>query len=293
MKTLLSVVLLVSLLWAAMPVTIKYDIYPAQVTTDGFLKQLDMTNGMQIALGNVPGYSYVEKFGNAPDFDATDGFVTVWDGADDGHVDLMDYVYSTAAATMAISSTGADTIAIEVQGLGADSTMQIDTVTTSGQAKVTLDSTFIRVFRMKNINTVDNVGHIYLFEDTTVAAGIPVDSSKVRAILQPGNNQTLMAIYTIPMDKKGYFEQYEVSIAGANKTSNYTFELRTRELGGVFQIKDVKAVADNGTSNYTKEYKAPLELEGFTDIEVRVKVNAAGATAASFSAGFHIKLVTQ
>ena len=51
--------------------------------------------GLEVAKGNIPGHSIVHKFGNAPDFDTSDGVVDVWDGASDGGSDLMSlYLFS-------------------------------------------------------------------------------------------------------------------------------------------------------------------------------------------------------
>ena len=51
--------------------------------------------GLDISRGLIAGQSLVHKFGNAPDFDTTDGEVTIWDGAEDGASwEKMVYTYS-------------------------------------------------------------------------------------------------------------------------------------------------------------------------------------------------------
>ena len=47
--------------------------------------------------GNKEYKEFVHKFGGAPDFDTGDGYVSVWDGADDSSTDEMQYNYSTTA----------------------------------------------------------------------------------------------------------------------------------------------------------------------------------------------------
>ena len=72
---------------------------------------------------------YIHKFGAAPDFDSTDGFVTVWDGADDGGTDQMSYQYSATAAIDSISSSDdTDTEPIEIQGLDTDYNVVTQTI---------------------------------------------------------------------------------------------------------------------------------------------------------------------
>jgi len=52
-------------------------------TASGNLRVTDAESGLAIAKGNVVGTGFIHKFGNAPDFDTTDGEVTIWDGAED------------------------------------------------------------------------------------------------------------------------------------------------------------------------------------------------------------------
>lgn len=262
-----------------------------KTTADGNLTISDNSSGLSIAQGNVTGLSFIHKFGNAPDFDAADNMVTIWDGADDGDINQMTYVYSsTPNITKVSSSSSSDAFDVEIQGLGSDCTIVLDTVTLNGQNKVTLNQTYFRVFRMKNIGSVDNVGHVYCYVDTTITAGVPDSSKAVRAIMQPGNNQTLMAVYTIPKNTTSYMRDWYASVSGASKSSNYTIELRARPIGGVFQVKHVSAISDAGTSAYKHGYTEPEVFGALTDIELKVQALAGGVTAASVSGGFDIVL---
>jgi hypothetical protein len=268
------------------------DVRDVQVTQDGYLAISDNSSGLSIAEGNVTGKTYEHKFGNAPDFDQADGVVTVWDGADDGHVNQMAYVYSSTADIDSISSdSAADTMEITVYGLDASYAEQSETVTLSGQTKVALANNYLRVFRMVNTNSSDNVGHIYCYVDTAITAGTPDDPTKVRAIIQPGNNQTLMAVYTIPAGKTGYIRDWFASTAGGNKNSNYPIEFRARPIGGVFQLKHISSLSDNGSSAIQHKYEEPEKFPEKTDLEMRCSALAAGVTEASVSAGFDVVLV--
>ena len=66
--------------------------YNVKTTTDGNLATVDRGNGLSIASGEVTGSAFIHKFGQAPDFDISDGFVTIWDGADDAGINQMNYV---------------------------------------------------------------------------------------------------------------------------------------------------------------------------------------------------------
>ena len=268
------------------------EIVDITATDSGNLRVANAEDGLSIAKGDVSGSSLVHKFGNAPDFDAADGFVTIWDGADDADIDQMNYVYSTTAAIDSISSSsGSDTFDLEIQGLDANYELVVQTITLTGQTRKALDTNLIRVFRLKNVGTADNVGHVYCYENTTLSSGVPVDSTKVRAILQPGNNQTLMAVYTVPAGKTAYVRSWYVATAGANKSSNYIMRLEVRPFGQVFQLKHLSSISDAGSSSEQHAYVDPPKYTEKSDIEMQISMTASGATAGSVSGGFDLVLV--
>jgi hypothetical protein len=143
---------------------------------------------------------------------------------------------------------------------------------------------------MKNVNSTDNIGHVYCYENVALTAGVPNNSTLVRAVMQPGNNQTLMAVYTIPAGKTGYLRDWYASTAGANKSSNYVIELRARPFGGVFQLKHVTSIQDGGTSYIKHDYTEPEKFTEKVDIEMRAQM-LVNTTEAAVSAGFDIVLV--
>lgn len=263
-----------------------------QATNSGNLRITDAESGLAIAKGDVANTTFIHKFGNAPDFDTGDGIVTIWDGADSGGVDEMDYIYSTTADIDSLSSSAAgDTQDVEVQGLDTNYALVTQTITLTGQTRKALDTDLIRIFRVVNVGATDNAGTIYCYVNTALSSGVPIDTTQVRALVHIGNNQTLMAVYTIPAGKTGYMRDWFASIAGANKTSNYLIELRARPFGQVFQLKHTSSLSDVGTSYQQHKYEEPEVFAEKTDIEIRVQATAAGVTAASISAGFDIVLI--
>jgi len=264
----------------------------AAVDTDGHLQVHNMNDGLSIAMGEVTGVTFIHKFGNAPDFDTGDLAVTIWDGADDGDINQMMYVYSSSTdIDTIVSSSASDTGEVEIQGLDGNYDIATQTATLFGQTSVSLDTPLFRVFRVKNIGSVDLVGKVYTYATSSITSGVPDDPRKVRAVTDDGNNQTEMAIYTIPAGTTGYMRSFFAATAGANKNSNYVIKLRARPLGGVFQLKHRTALADLGTSHFQHPYIEPEIFLEKTDIEMTVQVLASGVTAASVSAGFDIVLV--
>jgi hypothetical protein len=266
-----------------------------RTTVDGDLKISDNSSGLSIAQGNVTGASFVHKFGNIPDMDTGDGGnkgPVVFDGADDGNINAMDYTYSTAADIDTLSSSSAsDTFSIELQGLDGGYNLIIQTNTLNGTNKVTLATPLLRLFRMVNQNSTDNVGHVYCFTNGATTGGVPTDATMVRAIIQPTNNQTLMSIYTVKTNAVGYLRDFFAATAGANRDANYRVDLYVRPPGGVFQLKHRTAIQDGGTSFFRYSYTEPEIIPERSDIEMRVKVLTGAITAASVSTGFDLVIV--
>jgi len=262
-------------------------------TVDGDLSISNNSSGLAIAKGDVTGYSSIQKFANAPDFDESDGEVTIWDGAEDGTAwELMSYVYSTTADIDSISSSDAgDTQEITVIGLDTNYNKVTQSVTLNGQTRVALSTSLIRVYRAYNNSSVDLTGHVIVYVNTALTAGVPTDKTKIRAIIDPVNQQTEMAVYTVPAGKTGYLVRGYASTAGASKSSEYIIKFLAREFGKVFRLQNINSISDTGNSIIVLDYFVPLKIEEKTDLEVRVSATAVGATKASISSGFDIILV--
>jgi hypothetical protein len=266
------------------------------VTEDGYLAISDNSDGLAIAKGDVTGHTFIHKFGVAVDFDTGDGAVTIWDGADDANIDQMVYQYSTSADIDSISSSQvADTQNIKIYGLDGSGNLVEQTVTLSGQTRVPLGTSLKRVYRMVNVSSTNLTGYVYCYVNTTLSSGVPVDSTKVRAIIQVNPyvpvNQTLMAVYTIPTGYTGYLREWYASLGGASRTSNYIVYLLARPSGQVFQVKHVSAIAEDGTSSIQHKYVEPEVFAAGTDIEMRVRAEASAITGAKIGGGFDIVLV--
>ena len=248
--------------------------------------------GLDIARGNIPGISFIHKFGEAPDFDTGDGHVTIWDGADDANIDQMVYQYSSTADIDRLSSSNAgDTQDIEIQGLDSNFDQATQTITLTGQTPVALTTSLVRVFRLKNVGSTSNAGHVYCFVNGATTLGVPDTPADVRAIMQPGLNQTLMAVYTIPNGKTGYMDSFYAATSGASKNSPFHVHFLARPTGQVLQLKNAFTILETGTSRTQHFYKVPEIFQAKTDIEMRVEAEAGGTTGARFAGGFDLILV--
>jgi len=261
-------------------------------TSSSNLRVTDAENGLAIAKGDVTNTTFIHKFGNAPDFDTGDSPVTIWDGANDASLDEMQYNYSTTAAIDSLSSSNAgDTQDIEIQGLDSNYDLVTQTITLTGQTRAALSTSLIRVFRLKNVGSTDLAGSAYVYENTAISGGVPTDTTKVRAMIENGNNQTLMAVYTIPNGYTGYMRDWYAATSGASRDSAYVIDLYARPFGQVFQLKHKSALNDTGSTYIQHKYEEPEKFTEKTDIEMRVTLADASKTAASVSGGFDIVLI--
>ena len=213
----------------------------------------------QIARGLIRGASHINKFGYNPDVGSN--FETVWDGSN-----LYTYIGTAGTALVTSSNTSDDNNGtVEIQGLDANYNVQTVTATIGGSAT---QETFIRVFRVKMLtaNTgTSNVGTITVTVD-----------SKSAAVISPAKGQTLMAVYTIPADKKGYLLKLQGNLEKAKESE---FQLMARPFGGAFNIKG-KFGSSGDVVNY--DYPVPLEFDEKTDIEIQVRAGATTAAGALF-----------
>jgi hypothetical protein len=229
---------------------------------------------LQVKRGQIGWHEAIFKFGFNADVD--DALETVW--AQGG---LYSYIETATVLKVSSSSTndtsaGTGARTVTLSGLDANYAEVSETVTLNGQTAVNTTKTYIRINRMV-VNTAgsggQNAGVIYA-GDGTVTSGVPAEKYATIAI---GDNQTLMALWTVPADYTAYLLQKDVTAATAQNNKYATIHLVARPFGEVFQTKD-KHVLDNGVLHQT--YTIPLKFTEKTDIEVRCIGDSASADIA-------------
>jgi len=205
---------------------------------------------LDVPLGNVPGVSSVNKFGRNPTV-ASGSTEDIWDGS---------AIYSwPATALMTSISQTTDQAAmrgatIEIQGLNA-SWVQVTqnavldaTLTTN---VVTLDPALIRCFRMKVLADVVSTSPIRVHN-----AGETQDY----AIISTGNNQTLMALWTVPASKVALMTSYYATVNPG---------------GGAPTSLNVRLWARDNANSYERQLKHILGAAGDVDAYGRFQHNFA------------------
>lgn len=236
---------------------------------------------LQLAREQISFHKTLFKFGFNVDVD--DALETVW--AQGGL-----YSYLSTATVLKISSsdtndtsagTGARTVTL--YGLDANYDEISETITLNGQTAVNSTLSYLRINRMvvRSAGTGGkNAGVIYAGTGT-VTAGVPAN---IYASVAIGDNQTLMALWTVPRGYTAYLTQTDVTLATTQNNKYCTCSLVVRPYGEVFQVKDRFVKAESTT---TIAYNVPLKITEKSDIEYRAQGDSAGADIA-ISAGFEL-----
>ena len=126
---------------------------------------------------------------------------------------------------------------------------------------------------MQNDGTNDLAGTVYCYSGTTNTGGVPSGGSVEKARIENGNNQTLMAIYTVPAGKYGFLYRGEIGILkqGGSAVSNEYARVyyQSRRQGKVFQIKKVVTLLSSGSSNFQDRRSFPDIIPPLTDIKIQ------------------------
>lgn len=228
---------------------------------------------LEVQKGNITGHSAVDKFGHNPVV-ASQDYEDIWDA---GGI----YVFPTVARLVDIASTdddddftGTGAKQVEIFGLDASWAPQSEILNLTGTTITTTSNTYLRLFRMKIKGDQNLIGDL--------SATSQVDDyllAQVRGADQ--DNQTLMAIYTIPAGKTGYLVSFFYTLKTGKATA---LDLQVREFGGVFQNKR-KLVTDEA---YLPPIKVSLTIPEKSDVKIRAK---ASTGSHEVSGGFSIILV--
>ncbi len=244
------------------------------------------------ALVDDPRFGSVNKFGRTPNVDAATP-TDVWDGSIAGVGSLI-WVPPSAARIHAIGSGNADDTAagagaqaVEVQGLDANWAVQTETVELAGVATVNTVGSYLRIFRMK----VTRVGANGIASDN-ITATAAVDGTVTAAIITP-NNQTLMAIYTVPTGKTAYMVAYYTTM-NRNSPSNSSADVKLFVKSAVdvstspWQLKHMKGLFVAGTSSICHRFYPYYVISEKSDIKIQIDNCTDNNT--DFAAGFDLIL---
>ena len=178
------------------------------------------------------------------------------------------------------ASTGASIFHI---GLSLDASFldQEEFVVLNGASNVATVGSYIRQSRAR----VFGPGTTGAAGDITSTA---VDDGTVSMQILGSNNQTLMAIFTVPANKIGYIVKWWGSMTRAVASATSDFHLRGGTLDGIGYLLQDRSFTTTGSSQFTYDYTVPIPIPGGSDIWVEANSNANLVGVAS---GFDVILV--
>ena len=236
---------------------------------------------LEVASGNIAGVSSVNKFGANEDV-ASGTEEDVWDA---GGIYTFPLTADITQIRQSVTQVAMQGATIEVQGLDVNWDLVIQTVDLDAADTTTpmpLDTPLRRVFRMRVLENIVATQNII-----ATNAGLTVTYARIT----PTNNQTEMAIYTVPSGYTAYITSYYcdyVKVTGKDPTSiDFYLWMADRANNYAFQIKHSKGIPQNG-SGFQHFFQPYFKVTEKTDIKISALSNGA---AAHVHAGFDIVLV--
>lgn len=176
-------------------------------------------------------------------------------------------------------STGASILFI--QGLGATLQLQSEFVMLNGTTIVPTANLYSKMFRGRVLGSPPSTGAV-----GDVTATSQADATVSVQVLN-GNNQTLMAVFTVPIDKNGFITRWWASLSKKQAgVSNVV--LRAGQINGYGFISQNRSVTSTGSSTFDSIYTVPIVIGPGLDVWVEAD---AGSNDMGIASGFDIVLV--
>jgi hypothetical protein len=247
---------------------------------------------LEIGAGNIEGYRTERKFFFSPNL-GLNTLNDVWSYSPTQRE--MQYTADTGADFYLTSSSASDAGKdLSVRFQDEEGNEFIAVYTCQGQTPIKLNDLdnvkswksanqritpflMTRSYRIANEGNSSFVGQIFITEGNSFTAGVPDDSTKVRAhvpLLQfstPGDrssNKTLMAPYRIP---KGWYGAIILEITSVLKgtAGAVDFSFWARRQGGVFAVEDTFDRNSTGTTEGVHPLIIPELYPPLTDITMK------------------------
>jgi len=178
------------------------------------------------------------------------------------------------------ASTGASVV--WMIGLNASRLEQEEFIVLNGASNVATANPYIRMHLARAFGTSSSS-----VAGDTITATAQDDSTITWQILN-GNNQTLNAFYTVPVDKTGYIVNWWSSLSRETAAAASHVHLRAGTKDGFKYSVQPRAINTVGNSSLSYPYIIPRRIPGGSDIWVEANSNA---NSVGVSAGFEIIIV--
>lgn len=180
------------------------------------------------------------------------------------------------------SSADTGAAVILLIGLNASWEAECEYVILNGTTNVTTTKSYQRIFRM-TIVLAGSSG----WNEGNISATAQTDGT-VTAHIFAQDNQSQMAIYTIPANTMGYIISYYLNMVKPVTGVKVVYDLLIHPFGEVWQVKHHKGLVNEGTSDLQHDYEVPLAIPPKADIKIRA---TSSANDVDVAAGFDLILV--
>ena len=176
----------------------------------------------------------LKKYGRNESVGTTEEDITTLGGTEN---------YLTSNGIDSISSSdNSDTIEVSYEGVtisGSVLTFASDTVTLSGQTRVALPTPLRSCTRMRG----SPAGSVYVYENSSITAGVPDNLALAHNVLVPGDNTSLRAATSIQSTNYFLMTNYWSSMGKAGGSAAADIRLKTRVLGQDFHTDEVRSIS--------------------------------------------------
>ena len=244
---------------------------PSSVTRFGKHEPFEL----QVVRNQIENHKTVFKFGFNPDINSAEE--TVWDV---GGI----YTYPSSAVAMTVTTDAAtpandNGVKVIVFGLDEDYNEVNQEVTLAGAGTATTTQTFLRVFRAYVSGSQAPTGNLNITNGATTYARITI-----------GENQTLMALWTVPAGYTGFIDHVNIATGTTNANQYITAQLVQRTQGGVFRVMMKQTLGSGGVADFLIRY--PISVSEKTDLEVRAESSGSNNLVSANFSVIYIKNVS-
>jgi len=223
---------------------------PSSITRFGKTEPFEL----QVVRNQIENHKSIFKFGFNPDVNGAEE--TIWDV---GGI----YAYPSTAVVMTVT-TDAGTpandngVVVTVEGLDGDCNEISEEVTLAGAGTADTTKTFFRVFRAYVSGSQAPTGNLNITNGGTTYARITL-----------GENQTLMALWTVPAGYTGFLDHVNIATGTTFANQYVTAQIVQRQLGGVFRVMMKQTLGSGGVADFVIRY--PILVPEKTDLEIRAE----------------------
>ncbi len=254
------------------------------VTNQGRLDVSALNEKLSIATEQIPGSSFIEKFGRNADVD-TPGNEYIWSGGGLWVRPTQARVHNLSSSSPNDTLLGSGAHQVSIEGLDTDWNPQSEIVDMDGVNNVATSGLYVIIHRMEIIScgaSSVNEGIIFAtaVTDATITAQIDV-----------GKGKTTMAIYGVKDGAKLYLEQIYASLNASANPANQpsaVLELKVIKFADTSSpcnvLEHVWGVSARGTSNPSHEFKVSKVIEAKSIVYIQTE--SVTESDSDISAGF-------